>query len=401
MERRSGADFEEGVFVIKDEGRNLLVIGAPVHDADAYHLSGFLAPDPVICLRVAGETYLAVSSLEYGRAEKEASVDRLISHDELEIVRLARELKSGAKAYAAAVANLLDELGALGSPIVVPADFGIVYADELRARGVTLTPDGKLFDSLRRAKTEEEISHIQKTQRAVEAACGHAVEILEEAEVKDDGTLEWEGEILTSEKLRGEIDVELLRRGCAADGTIVAGGHQGADPHERGHGALKAGESIIVDIFPVDLSTRYYSDMTRTFVKGEPNEGLQEMYDAVLESQEVALSMIKAGVNGKDIHNKVSEVLHEAGYKTSVHDQEEGKPLTEGFFHGTGHGVGLEIHEAPRVSIADEVLVPGDVISVEPGVYDPKTGGVRIEDLVVVTEDGCRNLTTFPKRFVI
>jgi len=387
--------------MIQEEERSLLVIGAPEHDADAYHLSGFLAPDAVICLRVAGKTYLAVSSLEYGRAEKEAPVDRLISHDELGIIRLARELKSGARAYAAAVANLIDELGALDSPVAVPPDFGVVYADELRARGVTITPEGKLFDGLRRAKTQGEIEHIQKTQEAVEAACAHAVEILEEAEVAKDGTLEWQGETLTSERLRGEIDVELLRRGCSADGTIVAGGPQGADPHERGHGPLKAGESIIVDIFPVDLSTRYYSDMTRTFVKGEPNEGLQEMYDAVLESQEAALSMVKAGVNGKDVHNKVAEVLHEAGYKTNVHDQEKGKPLTEGFFHGTGHGVGLEIHEAPRVSLADDELIPGDVISIEPGVYDPKSGGVRIEDLVVVTEDGCRNLTEFPKRFVL
>jgi Xaa-Pro aminopeptidase len=385
----------------KEEGQNLLVIGAPEHDADAYHLSGFLAPDAVICLRVAGKKYLAVSSLEYGRAEKQASVDELLSYEELEIMRLARELGSGAKGYAAAVANLLEKLGASNSPIAVPADFGVVYADELRARGATLTPDGKLFESLRRAKTEEEISNIEKTQDTVEAACAHAVEVLKEADVKDDGTLEWHGEVLTSELLRAEIDVELLRRGCAADGTIVAGGPQAADPHERGHGPLKAGESIIVDIFPVDLSTRYYSDMTRTFVKGEPNEGLQEMYDAVLESQEAALSMIRAGVNGRDVHRKVADVLHAAGYKTNVHDQEEGKPLTEGFFHGTGHGVGLEIHESPRVSLADEELIPGDVISVEPGVYDPKVGGVRIEDLVVVTEGGCHNLTKFPKEFVL
>src|SRR5215211_3618878 len=387
------------MFMSKDEEQNLLVIGAPEHDADAHHLSGFLAPDAVICLRVAGNRYLAVSSLEYGRAEKEAPVEELLSYEKLNIIGLARELKSGARAYAAAVANLLEELGALGTPVAVPPDFGVVYADELRARGVTITPERELFDGLRRAKTQEEISYIQKTQEAVEAACAHAVGILEEADVADDGTLEWRGETLTSERLRGEIDVELLRRGCAADGTIVAGGPQGADPHERGHGALKAGESIIVDIFPVDISTRYYSDMTRTFVKGEPGDGLLEMYDAVLESQEAALSMVKAGVNGRDVHRKVADVLHEAGYKTNVHDQEEGKPLTEGFFHGTGHGVGLEIHEAPRVSLADEDLIPGDVISVEPGVYDPKVGGVRIEDLVVVTEDGCRNLTTFPKVF--
>jgi Xaa-Pro aminopeptidase len=387
--------------VIKDEGQNLLVIGAPEHDADAYHLSGFLAPDTVICLRVAGKRYLAVSSLEYGRAAKSATVDKLLSHEELGIIGLARELKSGARAYAVAVASLLDELGASNSPVVVPVEFGVVYADELRARGITITPDGKLFDSLRRVKTEEEISNIEKTQDAVEAACARAADILEESEVREDKVLDWRGETLTSELLRAEIDVALLRRGCAANGTIVAGGPQAADPHERGHGPLKAGESIIVDIFPVDLSTRYHSDMTRTFVKGEPNEGLQEMYDAVLESQETALSMIRAGVNGRDIHRKVADVLHEAGYKTNVHDQEEGKPLTEGFFHGTGHGVGLEVHEAPRVSLADEELIPGDVISVEPGVYDPNVGGVRIEDLVVVTEEGCRNLTTFPKEFRI
>jgi len=384
-----------------ENGRNLLVIGAPEHDADAYHLSGFLAPDAVICLRVAGKSYLAVSSLEYGRAAKEAPVDELLSYDELEITRLARELKSGAKAYVAAIANLLERLGAMGSPIAVPPGLGVVYADELRARGVTLTPDRVLFEGLRRSKTEAEISNIEKTQAAVEAACAHARSILEESDLGSDDSLIWRGEPLTSELLRSEIDVDLLRRGCAADGTIAAGGPQGADPHERGHGPLKAGESIIVDIFPMDLSTRYYSDMTRTFVKGEPNEGFRKMYDAVLESQEAALSMIKAGVNGRDVHRKVADVLHEAGYKTNVHDQEPGKPLTEGFFHGTGHGVGLEIHEAPRIAPVDEELIPGDVVSVEPGVYDPGIGGVRIEDLVVVTEDGCRNLTRFPKGFVV
>jgi Xaa-Pro aminopeptidase len=139
--------------------------------------------------------------------------------------------------------------------------------------------------------------------------------------------------------------------------------------------------------------------MTRTFVKGEPGEELEKMYDAVLEAQEAALPMIRAGVNGRDIHDKVSDILHEKGYKTGKHDQKPGEPLTEGFFHGTGHGVGLEVHEAPRVSTIDEELRAGDVVTVEPGLYEPGVGGVRIEDLVVVTEDGCRNLTRFPKEF--
>jgi Xaa-Pro aminopeptidase len=378
--------------------RTLLVIGAPQHDASAYHLSGFLAPDPVICLRAAGKCYLAVSALEYGRAEKEAPVDELISFDELELIKLARELKSGARAFAAATANLLERLGAEGSPIIVPPHFGVAYADELRARGFRIEADGRLFADLRRVKTEGEISNIEEAQRAVEGACAHAVGILEEAGVADDGSLRWRGEALTSELLRAEIEVDLLRRGCAADeGTITAGGPQAADPHERGSGPLRAGEAIILDIFPRSQESRYYADMTRTFVKGEPGDELQSMYDAALEAQETALSMIRAGVNGRDIHEKVSDVLHEKGYKTGKHDQKPGEPLTEGFFHGTGHGVGLEVHEAPRVSTVDEELRAGDVVTVEPGLYEPGVGGVRIEDLVVVTEDGCRNLTRFPK----
>jgi Xaa-Pro aminopeptidase len=384
----------------RGEGRTLLVISAPQHDAAAYHLSGFLAPDPVICLRAAGKKYLAVSALEYGRAEKEAPVDELVSFDELELVKLAEELKSGARAFAAAAANLIQRAGAVGSPVAVPSHFGVAYADELRARGLWVEPDGRLFTELRRVKTQEEISHIEEAQRAVEEACAHAVGILEEAEVSVDGTLRWRGEILTSEILRSEIDVELLRHGCTADeGTIAAGGAQAADPHESGHGPLGAGEAIIIDIFPRGLEGRYYADMTRTFVKGEPDQALQEMYDAVLEAQATALSMIRAGVNGRDVHDKVSDILHKRGYKTGKHDQRPGQPLTEGFFHGTGHGVGLEVHEAPRVSTADEELKAGDVVTVEPGLYEPEVGGVRIEDLIVVTEDGCRNLTNFPKEF--
>jgi Xaa-Pro aminopeptidase len=385
-----------------EDQRTLLVIGAPQHDATAYHLSGFLAPDPVICFRMAGKKYLAVSALEYGRAEKEAPVDELISFDELDLTRLARELKSGARAFAAATANLLQKLGVEGSPITVSPQFGVAYADELRARGFKIEPDGKLFADLRRVKTQEEISHIEETQRALEEACARAVGILEEAEISGDGTLRWHGETLTSEILRAEIDIELLRHGCAADeGTITAGGPQAADPHDRGSGPLKAGETIIVDIFPRNQKYRYYADMTRTFVKGEPDAELEKMYDAVLEAQETALSMIRAGANGRDVHDKVSDILHEKGYKTGKHDQKPNEPLTEGFFHGTGHGVGLEVHEAPRVSTVDEELRAGDVVTVEPGLYEPGLGGVRIEDLVVVTEDGRRNLTNFPKEFVI
>jgi len=380
-------------------GRDMLVIAAPEHDAAAYHLTGFLAPDPVIFFRVGGRGHLAVSAMEYPRARREARVEEVLSFDELGVEELARELRDGHRAYAAAAARALLERGA--KSVAVPPGLGVAYADELRARGVELSPDGPLFSRMRRRKTEREISCIERTQRAVEEACRRALGILREAGVGEGGALSWRGEPLTSERLRSEIDVELLRRGCAAEGTIVAGGPQAADPHERGSGPLRAGETIIVDVFPRDQRTRYYADMTRTFVKGEPDGKLVRMHEAVLEAQRAALGMIRAGVNGRDVHRKVSEVLHEAGYKTALHDRREGRPLTEGFMHGTGHGVGLEIHEAPRISTADEELLAGDVVTVEPGVYDPEVGGVRIEDLVVVTEEGCRNLTRFPKELVV
>ena len=378
------------------DSQNLLAIGAPEQEPAIYYLSGFLAPDPVIFARVDGRGYLAVSSLEYGRAQKLESIEKLFSFEELEVNRLARELKSGHRAYAAAAAGMLEELGS--GPVAVPPGLGVLYADELRERGVEILPEPKLFAGLRRTKTEAEISQIEETQRAVEAACARAVEVIGESGTREYGILHYKERPLTSEFLRSEIEIELLKHGCSADaGTITAGGVQSADPHEQGHGPLRAGEPIILDIFPVNKENRYYADMTRTVVKGGPRGELQDMYDAVLEAQKVALDTIRDGVNGKDIHQKVSDILHERGYKTTVHDQAEGQPLTEGFFHGTGHGLGLEIHEGPRLGTADEELKAGDVVTVEPGLYDPKIGGVRIEDLVVVTEDGCRNLTNFPK----
>ncbi|WP_119066353.1 M24 family metallopeptidase [Rubrobacter indicoceani] len=380
-----------------ENGRDLLVIAAPEHDAAALHLSGFPAPDAVIVARVKGRTYLAVSSLEYGRAQKGADVDELLSYDELGLRELARELSGSGSALAAASADLLKKLGA--DVVTVPPNLGVTHADELRKRGIEVNPDGGYFMGLRRRKTRKEIQHITEAQRATEAAVAHAADVLREADVSGDGTLAWSGGVLTSETLRAEIDIHLLRNGFIAVNTIAAGGRQAADPHERGSGPLRAGETIILDVFPSGAGSHYYADMTRTFVKGEPTEEARKMYEVVLRSQEVALGMIKAGINGRDVHLAVSEVIHAAGYKTLVHDQEPGRPLTEGFFHGTGHGVGLDLHEGPSMGTQNVELKPGDVITVEPGVYDPHVGGVRIEDLVVVTEDGCDNLTRSPKSF--
>ena len=185
----------------------------------------------------------------------------------------------------------------------------------------------------------------------------------------------------------------MLREGCALDETIVACGADGADPHDRGSGPLDAEESIVVDIFPRDKETGYHADMTRTFLKGEASEELRERYEITREAHGAALDAVEAGATGADVHDAVCDVYEEAGYATLRDD-----PSTEtGFIHGTGHGIGLDVHELPRLNPTGGELEAGQVITIEPGLYDPDVGGIRIEDLVVVTEDGYENLTDYPK----
>ena len=169
------------------------------------------------------------------------------------------------------------------------------------------------------------------------------------------------------------------------EGSIVAGGRQAADPHEAGRGPLRAGEWIVADVFPRMLATGYWGDMTRTFLHGRPTAAQRRMYEAVAEAQRLALSLVRPGAKGKDVHRAVTDFFARRGWKTGTGP--DGR--AHGFFHGLGHGVGLEIHEEPRLSPSGGELAPGMVVSVEPGLYYPEIGGVRIEDLVVVTETGC------------
>jgi Xaa-Pro aminopeptidase len=224
-----------------------------------------------------------------------------------------------------------------------------------------------------------------------------AEELLRTATVADDGTLRHDRDPLTSERVAESIEVTLLREGCALDETIVACGSDAADPHDRGSGPLAAGESIIVDIFPRDKATGYHSDMTRTFVKGEASDELRAWHDVTDEARAAALSAVEPGATGTEVHDVVCDVYESAGHPTLRSD-----PSTEtGFIHSTGHGVGLDVHELPRVSPGGGELEPGHVITIEPGLYDPAVGGVRIEDIVVVTEDGHENLVEYPIDLVV
>src|SRR5947207_1530787 len=216
------------------------------------------------------------------------------------------------------------------------------------------------------------------------------MEVLRSARKGSGKQLRWSGKPLTSEILRAEIDSAILRAGGMPHGTIVAGGDQACDPHERGSGPLQADSLIIFDVFPRDAKTGYFGDLTRTVVRGRASEAQRKLWEAVKAGQVLALRQIKAGADGAGIHKAIQDLFAKQGFPTEMR-----KGRRVGFFHGTGHGLGLEIHEYPRLQKV--ILEAGQVVTVEPGLYYPGVGGVRIEDVVAVTKAGHKLLSRFPK----
>ncbi|MFP8956191.1 M24 family metallopeptidase [Natrialbaceae archaeon A-CW3] len=375
---------------LAEDGVDGYFIDDDASDSDQRYVSGFSAPDAYQTLVTAdGDVHLLVSGLEYGRAVKEADADtvtRTAEYDSQELVAEHGRYEGGLRVYMQFLADHGVE------SIAVPRNFPTGTADGLRDHGIAVTvePDGIVSD-IRAVKHDEEVESIHRTQRANQEAMAVAETMIAEADI-DDGVLVTDGEPLTSERVTEEIEVTLLRNGCSLDETIVACGEHGADPHDRGSGPLEADELIVIDIFPRDKETKYFGDMTRTFCRGTPTDEMQRRYEVTHEAFEAALEAIEAGVTGKEVHDATCDVIEDAGYATLRND-----PNTDtGFIHSTGHGVGLDIHEGPSISPVGGELEPGHVITIEPGLYDPAVGGVRIEDLVVVTEDGYENLTDYP-----
>jgi Xaa-Pro aminopeptidase len=374
---------------LDDAGADGYLLDADSGDSDQLYVSGFNAPDEFGTLYTPEGTYLLVSGLEYGRAKTESRADEVARLSDYGFAGMVADHgRAGAKTRACA--EFLDDHGV--ESVATPERFPLGTADGLREEGISVEVlDGDVVTEIRAVKTDDEVEHVHEAQQANEAAMAAAEELLSAATVED-GVLRYDGEVLTSERVTEEIEVSLLRRGCALDETIVASGADAADPHERGSGPLRAGETIVIDIFPQDKATKYHGDMTRTFVKGEPSEEVRRRYDDTYEAFEAALDALEPGVTGKEVHDAVCDVYEERGYHTLRSD-----PSAEtGFIHSTGHGIGLDVHELPRVSPDGGELKPGHVVTIEPGLYDPEVGGVRIEDLVVVTEDGYENLTDYP-----
>jgi Xaa-Pro aminopeptidase len=364
-----------------------LFVGDSICDADMYYLSHFLAGDP-FALLAEEKTTLLVSSMEKGRAEKESTADKVLSTSEYGIMEKLKKSGKPDQAYLEVLREFLCDHGVsrVGVPNRFPAGIYQHLAQDFEVK-ILESPATRC----RAVKTDKEVAAITSTQRACERAMRKAVDLIAGSRPRGE-ILFYQDQPLLSEQVRGIIEVSLLEDACETMDTIVAGGANAADPHMRGVGPLAANAPIVIDIFPRSKVSRYYADMTRTVLKGEASLEVREIYDAVRQAQDVGLKGIRSGVPGKDVHSSVSQMFRELGF-----------PETEGsgFTHSTGHGVGLDVHEKPSLSETGETLQTAQVVTVEPGLYYPQIGGVRLEDLVVVTENGCENLTRFEKKLVI
>jgi Xaa-Pro aminopeptidase len=368
---------------------------------DVYHVTRFLAPDPIIALEQDGEVVIVANSLEEGRARKESRAREVFNIDHFGAKELSARGVTREDLDAEITKRLLESRGL--RRVAVGPYFPLGMAERLRAIGIELVVDRGVSER-RRAKRPDEIAALEATQRATEDAWARGVSALERATVRSDGTLELDGEAFTAERLRAVVESRLLELGCVSEGAIIAPGKQAADPHMIGTGPLRTGEAIVMDIFPQHKTTRYFADMTRTVSKGEPPAEITKMYDITKRAQDAGIKALRPGVTGREVHELVEDIIWEAGYDTLRPGQQRSKNggAPRGFIHGTGHGVGLEIHELPNVGRSGTTpLAPGDVVTVEPGIYLPELGGVRLEDMLVITEGGSRNLTRAPRQLVV
>jgi Xaa-Pro aminopeptidase len=366
----------------------IVLVGSPNSNPDMLYATGFMAPDPVVYLEVGRRKAMVVSRLEWGRALRTAAKrDIAVFTPQLLGLNGPNRGKLGEWVKAA-----LEHFGA--NALCVPADFPHGIACELKhsrfkVKVIAAPPFPK-----RRVKQQDEIRHIRQAQRAAVIAMRSACALIKQSSIDADGVLRVRGHRLTSEAVQRRIEGILLEHDSFCGETIVACGRQSADPHERGHGPLKAHHPIVIDIFPKHLKHGYWGDITRTVVRGTPSPKLKRMYAAVKVAQATALKKVHPGVSCLAVHRAAAELFEKHGFETRRE-----KDRAVGFIHSTGHGVGLAIHEAPSVGASRSRLRVGDVITIEPGLYYPDIGGIRIEDTIVVTEQGWRYLAPCEKFF--
>jgi Xaa-Pro aminopeptidase len=367
-----------------------LLFAASETEADMLYPTGFFAPDPFLFIQKGRGKILVMSDLEMDRARRQASVDRVMSWS-----KVAAPLeKNGKKALPAeVVARALELLGV--KRVEVPASFPLGLAMELDERGIRLDLVADPFWPEREIKRPDEVRAIEAALRAAEAGLEAGIEALKSCRIRK-GWLIRDGRRFTAEDLRSAINSRVMAEGCVPAHTICAPGDQAVDPHDEGHGPIRAHAPVIMDIFPRSEKTGYFGDLTRTVVRGKASFALHELYAIVHEGVRLGHRRVREGVQGLDVHREIQALFERQGYKTGVQ-----KGRMQGFFHGTGHGVGLQIHEAPSVGKRPSVLQAGHVVTIEPGLYYIGLGGVRIEDMALVRKRDSRCLTRVPKQLEI
>ena len=377
---------------MKKDGKEAhVILAASETSMDLFYATRFPAPDPFPFFEIGRKKFVMASDLEIGRARSVAEVDTVLS-----LSRYSKRLKKRGVKQPGLVEMLIEALREKKvNRARVPHDFPVYAADRMRRAGISVAPVMPPFWPQRILKTEAEIDAIREAARLTGEAIEIGIDLVRRSKPRG-GKLFLDGKALTSERVRAAVDGALLERGLEGKNTIVAGGEQAVDPHDRGSGPLRANWPVIFDVFPRDTRTGYHADITRTVLRGRPSRRLLGMWEAVKDGQALGCEKIRAGVNGRDVHKAIKDLFEERGFETGEAD---GK--MHGFFHGTGHGLGLDIHEPPRVSAVDETLKEGMVVTVEPGLYYPGVGGLRIEDDVAVRADHAENLVAIEKYFVL
>jgi Xaa-Pro aminopeptidase len=369
----------------------VLMFGDTVRVPELRHEIPHSVADPFLYAEVDGRRYTVLRSLEVARMRELDGMEPLPLED-FGLDELVAAGWNGEEAVVEIAARACERLGI--DDAKVPPAFPVAVADRLRAAGVRLEVDRDLFLARRRAKNAYELEGIRRAQRAAEAGTAAVAALLRRAENRG-GILHVDGEPVTSERLKADAAMAFAAAGAVAEDFIVAHGPQTCIGHHMGSGAVGWGEPVTVDVWPRDGESGCHCDMTRTFVVGPVSDELADYHRLCLEALERATAAIRPGVTGRELHTLASQVFEQGGYPTQLSKQ-PGEVLLDGFFHGLGHGVGLEVHEEPQLDLSGGELVAGDVVAVEPGCYRQGYGGVRLENLVLVTEDGCEVLTDYP-----
>ena len=385
--------------ILAEKGMDaLLLYSESFKDENMYYLTRFLAPDPYIFLKkVDGEPMIIINSMEYPRAKKESTVPNVRSYIEYNFHNIVKTASTPELGVLKFITKIVKEELSHGIAIYVPQNFPSIVTDALRNEGLSVNPMFNVIEKARETKDPEEIEEMRFIQRLNEEVTMKVIDVISNATIGANSrllsTIEGKKELLTVEKIKGLFGRYFLEKGAIPEEEIiVACGPKGSDPHYHGdpQDVLRANQPIVIDVYPRNQRKRYWSDMTRTIVKGKAPLKIRKMFETVLEAKHTSTDAIRADVLGSDVNNICFDVLEKAGYNTI----RGGRQILRGFTHSLGHGLGLQVHEGPRLNeLYTFPLEEHNVVTVEPGLYDPDIGGVRIEDVVVVQKNGCENIT--------